>query len=51
FNRSALEPGARFAGPCVVTEGQTTTVVTGGYNGRIDGFGHIVLERREEAQP
>jgi len=51
FNRSALEPGARFAGPCVVTEGQTTTVVIGGYNGRIDGFGHIVLERREEAQP
>ncbi len=49
YRRAAMAAGARFAGPCVVTEGQTTTVVTEGFAGRIDGFGHIVLERRGEA--
>ncbi|MBC6438826.1 MAG: hydantoinase/oxoprolinase family protein [Rhodospirillales bacterium] len=48
FTRGTMAAGAQFEGPCVVTEGQTTTVVTGGFTGRIDGLGHIVLERREE---
>jgi N-methylhydantoinase A len=51
YDRKNLRPGASFRGPCVLFEGQTTTVVTGGYDGRIDRFGHIVLERRQEANP
>jgi N-methylhydantoinase A len=51
YARPALRPGASFSGPCVLYEGQTTTVVTGAYDGRIDRFGHIVLERRLEANP
>ncbi|MBN33167.1 MAG: methylhydantoinase [Rhodospirillaceae bacterium] len=48
YDRATMKPGAAFHGPCVIAEGQTTTVVTGAYDGRIDGFGHIVLQRREE---
>ncbi len=51
YARKSLAPGASFAGPCVIYEGQTTTVVTGAYDGRIDRFGHIVLERRLEQTP
>ena len=51
YSRASLRPGAAICGPCVVTEGQTTTVVTGAFEGRIDGLGHIVLERKEEADP
>jgi N-methylhydantoinase A len=51
YDRKNLRHGASFAGPCVLFEGQTTTVVTGGYDGRIDRFGHIVLERRQETNP
>ncbi len=49
FDRRSLKPGARFLGPCVVTEGQTTTVVTSRFRGRIDGHRHIVLEDIREA--
>ncbi len=47
FSRESLAPGAAFEGPCVITEGQTTTVVTASFQGRIDGNGYIVLEARE----
>lgn len=49
FDRVALLPGARFRGPCVVTEGQTSTVVTSRFAGHIDGHRHIVLEQIQEA--
>ena len=48
YRRAALAPGARFRGPCLVAEGQTTTAVTAAWAGRIDGGGDIVLERVEE---
>ena len=47
YRRAALVPGARFRGPCLVAEGQTTTVVTAAFAGRIDEDGDIVLERVE----
>ena len=47
FSRESLAPGAVFEGPCVITEGQTTTVVTTSFHGWIDGNGYIVLETRE----
>ena len=47
YSRASLAPGAVFSGPCIITEGQTTTVVTGSFDGRIDGYGHIVLEMKE----
>ena len=47
FGRESLAPGAVFEGPCIITEGQTTTVVTASFHGRIDRHGYIVLEVRE----
>ncbi len=48
YRRENLRQGARFAGPALVVESQTTTVVPAGFDGRIDTRGYIVLERRKE---
>ena len=44
--RADLPPGARFAGPAVVVEDQTTTFVPSAYDGAISRHGHIILTRR-----
>jgi N-methylhydantoinase A len=44
--RDELAPGSRIAGPAIIAEAQTATVVSAAFDARIDRFGHIVLERR-----
>jgi N-methylhydantoinase A len=44
--RAALAPGARFAGPALVAEPQTTTLVPRGWSCRVTAAGHLVLEKR-----
>jgi N-methylhydantoinase A len=39
-----------IAGPAIVVESQTTTVVARGFDARIDGQGYIILERKNESQ-
>ncbi len=46
--RTRMAPGATFAGPCLVIEAQTTTVVTADFDGYIDALSNIVLERKED---
>ncbi|HJU19842.1 MAG TPA: hydantoinase/oxoprolinase family protein [Stellaceae bacterium] len=46
--RRALSPGARIAGPAVIVEDETSTVVTRLYDAEIDAFGYIELVRRPE---
>ena len=46
YLREALHPGDRVEGPALITEDQTTTVVTSAWVAEIDNRGHIVLERR-----
>jgi len=46
YARDTLTPGMRIAGPAIVSESQTTTVVTPDFDARIDGRGYIILERR-----
>ncbi|WP_232476094.1 hydantoinase/oxoprolinase family protein [Flavisphingomonas formosensis] len=46
FRREALRPGDRFAGPALVIERETTSVVSPAFDGAIDGHGYIVLTRR-----
>jgi N-methylhydantoinase A len=46
--RADLSPGTALDGPCLITEDQTTTVVTAGWRAQIDERGAIVLSRREE---
>jgi len=44
--RSALAHGFSCAGPALIVEDQTTTVVAEGFDVRVDPAGHLVLERR-----
>jgi N-methylhydantoinase A len=45
--RAELEPGARIAGPAVIAEDETSTVVSRLFEASVDGFGYIHLTRRE----
>ena len=48
YERAHLSPGARIKGPAVITEDDTTTVVSPSFDARIDQFGYIELFRREK---
>jgi len=45
FERSALAPGDRFAGPALVYERHGATVLPPGWTGEVDGAGALVLRR------
>ena len=45
--RADLAPGARIAGPAVIAEDETSTVVSADFDAHIDRFGYIELNRRE----
>jgi N-methylhydantoinase A len=45
FRRAALSPGARFAGPAVVVQDDTTSWVPPGFAGTVDAFGNLILRR------
>jgi N-methylhydantoinase A len=45
--RGELAPGARISGPAVIAEDETSTVVSPGFDARIDAFGYIELIRKE----
>jgi N-methylhydantoinase A/oxoprolinase/acetone carboxylase beta subunit len=42
-----LIPGARAAGPAVVTSGEATAVVPPGFAFRVDGFGNLIIHHRQ----
>jgi N-methylhydantoinase A/oxoprolinase/acetone carboxylase beta subunit len=45
YDRAALKPGDTLAGPAIVEQDDTTTLVTPGWRGRLDRLGNLVLER------
>jgi len=45
FERSDLPPGAHFAGPTLVFEKHSATLVDEGWRGRVDAAENLVLER------
>ena len=47
YLRERLQPGHRLTGPALITESQTTTVVSSRYEAVIDARGHIVMTRLE----
>lgn len=49
YDRVDLPPGTVIPGPAVITEAQTSTVVSNRFDARIDAFGYIVLDRRQIA--
>ena len=46
FIRDELAPGDTFSGPALVVEEQTTTVVSGDFDARVDDRGTLILQRR-----
>ncbi|MBN9025136.1 MAG: hydantoinase/oxoprolinase family protein [Rhizobiales bacterium] len=48
-DRTALAPGDRVAGPAVITEAQTTTIVPRSFDAVIDAAGHIRLKAKQQA--
>ncbi|MGQ0677485.1 MAG: hydantoinase/oxoprolinase family protein, partial [Rhodospirillales bacterium] len=48
YRREELRPGARIAGPALITEAQTSTVVTSRFDAAVNALGHIELKRRGE---
>ncbi len=49
YARDQLVPGVRLAGPCLVTEAQTTTIVSPAFDLHVDGLANLVLERKKES--
>ncbi len=46
YERRNLKPGALIPGPAVITEDETSTVVSRIFDARVDMFGYIELARR-----
>ena len=49
YERAALVAGAVIAGPAVIVEDETSTVVSRAFDARIDAYGYIELMRRDRA--
>jgi N-methylhydantoinase A len=47
YERSALAPGATLKGPALITEDQTTIVVTADFDAHVNSLGYLVLDKRE----
>jgi N-methylhydantoinase A len=45
FDRSTLRPGTKVAGPAIVAEDETSTLVGPGWNATVNGLGYIELTR------
>jgi N-methylhydantoinase A len=48
--RGSLAPGDRVAGPALIVEDQTTTVVAPGFDAAVDGRHHLMLARRNRPE-
>jgi N-methylhydantoinase A len=43
YDRAAMAPGAAVAGPCIVAEDETSTLVAPGWRCRADSLGYLEL--------
>jgi len=43
YNRADLGPGVRVAGPAIIGEDETSTIVTAGFTATVNGLGYIEL--------
>ncbi len=48
YDRPAMAPGCRVAGPCIVAEDETSTLVGPGWSCRVDGLGYLELVQGAE---
>jgi N-methylhydantoinase A len=47
YERAGLSAGQSVAGPAVIVQQDTTTVIEPGYGGEIDGYGNIIIRKLE----
>lgn len=47
FDRDALKPGQRVAGPAIIVERETATVLTSGFDAVMQGDGALLMLRKE----
>lgn len=45
YDRATLAPGATFAGPAIIAEDETSTLVGPGWTGAVNAFGYLELTR------
>ena len=45
YARADLPPGAAVAGPAIIVEDETATLIPGGFTATLNGAGHIVIDR------
>ena len=38
-----MRPGSAFDGPAVVAQADCTTCIPGGFTGKVDAYGHLIL--------
>ena len=50
FRRAALKAGNRLAGPAIIDQMDTTTLIPPGFAARVDQFGNIVIGQVGKAQ-
>jgi N-methylhydantoinase A len=43
YARDKLVAGLRFGSPCVIAQSDCTTCVPGGFTGRVDAYGNVIL--------
>ena len=51
YRREELQPGSRVAGPAIIVEEDTSTVVSPTFDATVNALGYIVLERKFRRQP
>ena len=51
YDRANLPNGACLSGPALITEPQTTTLVSADFDARVDGAGNIWMTRQDGALP
>lgn len=49
FDRESLQPGDRIAGPAIITEQVSTTIVDPGWKAEVLSSGELLIEREEHA--
>jgi N-methylhydantoinase A len=49
YRRTALSEGASLAGPAIIVEDETSTLVTAGFDATINALGQIVLTKKGAA--
>jgi len=50
FSRNNLQPGAQIAGPALLVEDETTTLVANGFNATINRWDQIVMTKEMAAK-